>query len=201
MHDWDAIKTEYITGHVSYRQLSKKYNISLSTVGVRAGREEWAEKRRLYRNKVATKSIEKASERESNRLANLMEATSRAIDVVVGSFADTEQFNRYLVERRERYTGAYIADEDSPPIDERTWTEEQVFKKTDTKALKEMTSVLKELTGLMRDFYNLPTPAQAEAQRIAAERLELDKRKADADKADDTIVVVLENSGDDAWNE
>jgi hypothetical protein len=42
----------------------------------------------------------------------------------------------------------------------------------------------------MRDFYNMPTPAQAEAQRIAAERLELDKRKAENDEVTDTEVIV-----------
>ena len=50
----------------------------------------------------------------------------------------------------------------------------------DTKALKDLTGVLKDLTGLVRDLYGIPTQAQAEAQRIAAERLELERKKAEA---------------------
>ena len=46
----------------------------------------------------------------------------------------------------------------------------------------------------MRDFYNIPTPAQAEAQRIAAARLAMDERKSAIggdDDDDETGVIVL----------
>ena len=51
-------------------------------------------------------------------------------------------------------------------------------------ALKDLTGVLKDLTGLVRDLYGIPTQAQAEAQRIAAERLELDRKKAEDGSTD-----------------
>lgn len=41
-----------------------------------------------------------------------------------------------------------------------------------------------DLTGLVRDLYGIPTQAQAEAQRIAAERLELDRKKAEEGSTD-----------------
>ena len=43
----------------------------------------------------------------------------------------------------------------------------------------------------MRDFYNIPTPAQAEAQRIAAERLALDKKRAEAGEATNTVLEII----------
>ena len=67
---------------------------------------------------------------------------------------------------------------------ERQWTEERTYQKVDTKALKDLTGVLKDLTGLVRDLYGIPTQAQAEAQRIAAERLELDRKKAEDGSTD-----------------
>lgn len=70
-------------------------------------------------------------------------------------------------------------------------TKEKIFEKVDTKALRDVVYMLKELTGMMRDFYNIPTPAQAEAQRIAAERLELEKRRVDADTNEEREVGIV----------
>ena len=177
--NWKKIKTEYITTDTSYRKLADKYGVHYKAVSQKGKAEGWVELRAEYRAKTITKTIEKTSDLEANRLAQLMETTAKAIDVAVRAFDDKQQFNRYIVE-----TG---------PKNERE-TVERVFDKVDTRALKDLTAVLKDLTGLMRDFYNIPTPAQAEAQRIAAERLELDRRKsafAHDDDDDGTGVVLL----------
>lgn len=168
--DWNAIKTEYITTDTSYRKLAAKYGVTSVQVANVGKKEAWVEQRNRYLAEVLAKTLEKSSEAESDRLTRLMETTGKAIDVVVSAFDDEKQFHRYVVEN-----------------------EEKIFAKVDTKALKELTSVLKDLTGLMRDFYNIPTPAQAEAQRIAAARLELEQRKAafDDDEDDDTGVIIL----------
>jgi hypothetical protein len=191
--DWEKIRIEYITTDTSQSKLAKKYGLPKSTIAQRSLRESWVEKREQFKSKVETKTLAKTANSEANRLARLMETTAKAIDVAVRAFEDDMQFNRYLVERRVKYATADVdTDEEGNArlVAERQWTEEQVFHKTDTKALKDITGVLKDLTGLMRDFYNIPTPAQAEAQRIAAERLELDKRRADADDQTDTELTV-----------
>ena len=64
-----------------------------------------------------------------------------------------------------------------------------------------LTAVLKDLTGLMRDFYNIPTPAQAEAQRIASERLEMDRHKADASNDNLNEIEIVFEAGEEGWNE
>ena len=140
------------------------------------------------------KAEQKAASREANHLARLITATTKAVDVAMEAFEDPDQFNRYLINRREKYLGG--KDASAGDVIETEWTEEQRFAKVDTKALKDLTGVLKDLTGLMREFYNIPTPAQAEAQRIAAERLELDKKKADAEEGVDKDVTVHFESGE-----
>lgn len=193
--DWKAIKTEYITTDVSQQQLADKYGVSARHLSRMSVEEGWVEQRRRYVEKTVAKSVEKACERDSGRLAKLMDTTGMAVDVVTKAFEDAEQFNRYIVERREKYATPRPANDDpacEELLDERQWAEEQTFRKVDTKALKDMTAVLKDLTALMRDFYNIPTPAQAEAQRIAAERLELDRAKAEANgDGADRVEVVL----------
>lgn len=195
--NWEIIKTEYITTDISHRKLASKYSVPLSNIQRRSKAENWVDCRSQYKAKVTSKTLEKSANRESNRLAKLMDVTSKAIDVVVSAFDDKEQFNRYLVDRQEMYAVPDVAAEDTENgaeklVTQRKWTEEHIFKKTDTKALKELTAALKDLTGLMRDFYNIPTPAQAEAQRIAAERLELDRRKnAMSEEDDDETGIIM----------
>lgn len=202
--DWEKIRIEYITTDTSQSKLAKKYGLPKSTIAQRSLRESWVEKREQFKSKVETKTLAKTANSEANRLARLMETTAKAIDVAVRAFEDDMQFNRYLVERREKYAAPDIegdSEDTVKAITERQWTEEQTFRKTDTKALKDITGVLKDLTGLMRDFYNIPTPAQAEAQRIAAERLALEKLKAAS--ADDTVndIEVIFAAGPEEWNE
>lgn len=200
--DWQTMKTEYITTDTSYRKLGQKHGVSHITISQRGKAEGWVEEKKRFKAKTLAKTLEKSSEREANRLARLMDTTSRAIDVAVKAFEDEDQFNRYLIERREEYAAPVIEDDGETAISQRTWTEERTFRKVDTKALKDLTAVLKDLTGLMRDFYNIPTQAQAEAQRIAAERLEMDKKKADAaSEAGKDVVVILEGAGPEEWNE
>lgn len=204
--NWEKIKSEYITTDISLTKLANKHGVPRSSLARRSTKEKWVEQRERYKSKVITKTVEKSANREANRLARLMDTTSKAIDVAAKAFDDPEQFNRYIVEKREKYAFPTPGGDDGEAdeaalISERQWSEEQVFSKLDTKAIKDMTAVLKDLTGLMRDFLNIPTPAQAEAQRIAAERLELEKRKVDAsDNSNDGIEITF-NAGEEDWNE
>lgn len=199
--DWQAMKTEYITTDISYRDLAKKYGVHYTNISRRGGAEGWVEARNQYRTNTLSKTLEKSSNREASRLARLMDTTSKAIDVAVKAFEDGDQFNRYIVETMEEYAVPDIEDDGETAIGMRKWTEEKIFQKIDTKALKDLTAVLKDLTGLMRDFYNIPTPAQAEAQRIAAERLALDRQKAEASKETAEDIEVIFSAGPEEWNE
>lgn len=175
--DWNPIRTEYITTKCSYRQLSEKYGVSIGNISKTSVREHWKERREQFTKKTFKKAEEKAANQEANRLARLITATTKAIDVAMEAFEDDKQFNRYIV--TEGIGGGA------------TETRECEFAKVDTKALKDLTGVLKDLTALMRDFYNIPTPSQAEAQRIAAERLELEKKKAENNEAADTTLEIV----------
>lgn len=189
--NWEEIKTEYITTDISQRKLAAKYGIGALAVSTKSKQEGWVEARKQYKAETLAKTLKKASDAEASRLAKLMDTTGKAIDVAVKALADEQQFNRYLVNRKESYAAPVIADDGETALSEKAWTEEIISPKIDTKALKELTAALKDLTGLMRDFYNIPTPAQAEAQRIAAERLELDRLKASVDNGPPEPVTVI----------
>ena len=183
--DWEKIRLEYVTTRCSYRQLSEKYGVAIGNISKVSVREHWKEQRERFVHDVYKKAEEKEKRSQVDRLARLTKATTKAVDVAMKALDDEKQFNRYIIS--EGIGGGA------------TETTEREFTKVDTKALKELTGVIKDLTALMRDFYNIPTPAQAEAQRIAAERLEIERKKAEADTTDDGIEIIIKGEAEE-WS-
>lgn len=167
-YDWRTISTEYITTNISLAQLAEEHGISYGHICKVCAAEHWVNARKEYSNKLRAKTLSKTAAKQSGKLARLINASEKTLDEAMRAFEDPEQFNRYII--TESVGGGA------------TETTERTFAKIDTKALRDMTAVIKELTGLFREFYNIPTPAQAEAQRIAAGKFELDRRKAEAEE-------------------
>ena len=175
--DWSKIKTEYITTDTSYRKLAAKYHVSQTQICNRSKAEGWIAAREQYLSRIVTKAVDKSAERESNKLVKLMSATVKIVDIALAALDDGEQFNRYIIS--EGLGGGA------------TETSEMIFAKKDTKAMRDVMVILKEATTLMRDFYNIPTPAQSEAQRIAAARLELEQRKSERESEDKPVTLEI----------
>ena len=202
--DWLQMKLEYATTDLSLRALAEKYGVSRTTIGHRSKTEGWVEARRQHRIKLESKFSEKIANKEANKLAKLIATTDKAIDVVAKAFEDEQQFNRYLVETTEEYNAPEIVEEEDGDrhfISMRKWTHEEQFAKVDTKALRDLTAVLKDLTGLVRNLHGIPTQAEAESQRIAAERLDMDRKKAAVEDNSNKRIEIVFEAGEDAWNE
>lgn len=56
--DWEAIRTEYVTGAASLRDLASKHEIALASIGSASARDSWNEQREQYRTKIAQESQE-----------------------------------------------------------------------------------------------------------------------------------------------
>ena len=162
MRDWTAIETKYVEGDMSLRDLAQEQGISVSALKQRAWTQSWSEKRRLFREQQARAGPGGVQAKEGRELNKLICATEKLTDAALRALSDEEQFCRWIVS-----DGGGAAKS----------TEERVFRKIDTKSLKEMAGVLKELTDLTRDFYGLPAPGDAAAARLAEEKLALDKQK------------------------
>lgn len=176
--DWLPIKIEYITTRTSFTALSRKYGVARKNISDKATQDGWKAEKQRYIDTCFAKAAESLSTDSAGKLEKLIRATTKAVDVALEALEDDKQLRKYIITERDDMGAEH--------------TSEYEFTKVDTKALKDLTGVIKDLTGLMRDFYGIPTQAQAQAQRIAAERLEMDKRKADAGASTDkTIEVVL----------
>ena len=94
MADWNEIKKEYISTKTSYRQLVKKYGVSLTTLQRISAKENWIGLRQQAENKTETKLVdsvakEKAQvkcniERVANKLINKLETSIDALKVIDG---------------------------------------------------------------------------------------------------------------------
>lgn len=87
MVDWNAMRTEYIQGGVSYRELAAKYGVPYRTLAARAKAENWVELRNQACIKAASKTVESVAKQNArvddriNRLANrLIDKLEKAVD-------------------------------------------------------------------------------------------------------------------------
>lgn len=176
-YNWDEIKSVYVTTDLSTAGVAQKYNIGTSLVQKRCAADGWVAARMAFRAEAAAKAVDKAVDVEADRLGKIINAANSMAAVIENVYKDPDQFHRHLVVNADM-------------------TEEKIYDKVDTKAIRDMTVAIKDMTLVLRNLHNLPTQAEAEAQRIAAERLKLEQRKADAAEAanqvDKSIVVKLE---------
>lgn len=186
--DWNAIKIEYLTTKISYRDLAKKHDVPFSTLSRRAKEENWILERRKTGDKVVTKSVNRYVRTRAKQLSDVKTAADTMANVILKTFDDPEQFNRHLVQTRKK--GVKKKDGILIPFDTET-TEEKRFKKVDTRAIRDLTSAMKDLTAVLRDLYDMPSLKDQEAIRIASEKLEIEKRKNAIDENDETTGIVL----------
>lgn len=71
MADWQAIKTEYITTDTSYRKLAQKHGVSYQAICNRSKDEGWIALREQHLNDTLSKTLDKISEQEADRVAKI----------------------------------------------------------------------------------------------------------------------------------
>lgn len=193
--DWAAIKTEYITSKISYRKLAENWGVSFSTLSQRAMREGWKEERDNLNNRIVTKAVQKVENRKSSENANhmlkLRNAADHISEIIEKVFDDTEQFYRHIVTEGIGMGASKV--------------EERKFEKVDTRAIKDLTGAMKDLAVVMRNLYELPTKQERAAMNIAAERLKLEKAKAEREAQHDDeggqVSVEFFNAEEEGWSE
>lgn len=184
--DWESIKSEYVTTNISQKKLAEKYGVSKNSVQYRCAVERWADQRRQHRDRIMEKTSERLSDAAAERMAQLMGGTDQMLTATLEALEDPEQFYRYLVKEK---------------ADGETYTKEEIFRKADTKAMKDFTVLLEKLTGLTRNLYGLPTREQELRRELAEERLALEKKKLESDFGEQQRIEVVFAAGEDIWNE
>jgi hypothetical protein len=122
--DWNAIKKEYITTDMSYRDLCAKYGVNQTTLCRHAKDENWVALRAQMRNETEAKLIEEAAKQNSKidtkyyRLVDkLMDKAEQVIDNTpvwqVQSIKDMASALKSLKECRGAKTDADIREQEA----------------------------------------------------------------------------------------
>jgi len=183
--DWESIKSEYVTTNISQKKLAEKYGVSKNAVQYRCAVDRWGDQRRQHRDRVMEKTSQRLSDAAAERMVQLMGGTDKMLTATLQALEDPEQFYRYLVKEK---------------ADGETYTKEEVFRKADTKAMKDFTVLLEKLTGLTRDLYGLPTREQELRRELAEEKLALEKKKLADGFGEQQRIEVVFAAGEDEWN-
>jgi hypothetical protein len=203
--DWIKIKAEYKTTKTSYRKLAEKYSISFNTLKDRAVREGWSKAADETRQEIATKTttkaqqklVEKISDKKSNKIVAALDIESEAISLlnatILKTLQDEKQFNRHLIQRREKKYKHVGKTKDEPATDESTesqWVEEKLFDTVDSKRLKDIASALNIVSALRRELEGiLPEPVKQKLE-IEREKLEMEKGKSKPDEVDGVQIII-----------
>ena len=163
-YDWDNIRSEYLSGCVTMKELSMKYGIPLGSITAKSSVEGWGKMKKreselcadfisavtddegeLDREKLRSVIFDGFSgRRKLTQLRDIAEALTGKVSEAV---FDELQFNRYIVSEKG-------TDENGKAV---TLSVEKCFDKLDTKALKEMVGTLKVLTECVRSLWGIPT--------------------------------------------
>lgn len=182
--DWTKIRKEYISTKTSYAKLAAKYGLSLSAVQRQAAMEKWTALRKEHSEKVTEKFIQKSAERMAERLLSYGEIAGMAMDAAVSEMQKDPEFWHY-------HTGTELCGEGNSELVARNLG---VF---NSKLYSEIAGATEKYVRIFRSIYGLPTAQEAEAMRIAAERLEMEKKRAASEQVDEGIQVVISGEAEE----
>ena len=80
--NWIEVRTEYITTLTSYRKLADKYGVSFRTLSERAKQEGWRDARAAFRENLVTKAVQKAENRQADRMSRIDKAADRLLSKI-----------------------------------------------------------------------------------------------------------------------
>ena len=89
MVDWNAVKIEYITGTMSYRELSKKHGVPLNSLYHHGKTEGWVELRRHHRDNLVSKACKNDTDYR-NTLYDLALRVARQLAEMTNNSSVTE---------------------------------------------------------------------------------------------------------------
>lgn len=194
--DWKAIRNEYITDESSsYRKLAKKYGVSLTAITNKAKQENWVEKRRQFKDKTTTKTIEVLSDRSADKLTRVMDITDKLLDKLEKAVEELDiQLFKDVVKTKEiEYNHELRPDK---PTKETIHEEEKVI---EVKSIVDRSGI-KAIASALRDIKEVQM-LKTELDRMEQEaRIAKLQKEAEADEKDNNEIRVTIEGGLDEFS-
>lgn len=194
--DWKSIRNEYITDESSsYRKLAKKYGVSLTAITNKAKQENWVEKRRQFKDKTTTKTIEVLSDRSADKLTRVMDITDKLLDKLEKAVEELDiQLFKDVVKTKEiEYNHELRPDK---PTKETIHEEEKVI---EVKSIVDRSGI-KAIASALRDIKEVQM-LKTELDRMEQEaRIAKLQKEAEADEKDNNEIRVTIEGGLDEYS-
>lgn len=183
IYDWEKIQLDYVTTpDMTLRKIAKKYGINYKTVALRSKADSWFATRKHYQSDMVSKAITKTADKMASELAKEVDFLALMKGHMDRMLSDHDQFQRQVV------TNVITGE-----------TEERVFEKFDSRAMKDSMQTLKMIEEMTRSLYNLQKAETIQRHQIEAERLQLErekfefeKQKAEFSRPDSTNTIRIE---------
>lgn len=164
MLNWTKIRNEYINGSISYRKLAEKHDVSFNTLKEVAIRENWFEKRKERRNKIATrteqKTIEKISEQESDLAADIYSAANELLKKINIAIEQTDIY----IEKTKTKVPKKVQNKETGEI-YTAWQEDEKIKLTKKSGIN--IASVKQLTSALKDLQTIQFASKGEKEQEA----------------------------------
>ena len=194
--DWKTIRNEYITDESSsYRKLAKKYDVSLTAITNKAKQENWIEKRRQFKDKTTTKTIEVLSDKSADKLTRVLAITDRLLDKLEKAVEELDiQLYKDVVKTKEiEYNHEKRPDK---PTKETIHEQEKVI---EVKSIVDRSGI-KAIASALRDIKEVQM-LKTELDRMEQEaRIAKLQKEAEADDKDNNEIRVTIEGGLDEFS-
>ena len=80
--NWNAIRTDYITSNVSYRDLEEKYGVCYRQIAKRGKAEGWGSQRSQHNHNVVTRILDDDTEQKVSCATKLETVADKVLDII-----------------------------------------------------------------------------------------------------------------------
>ncbi len=172
---WKEIKAEYITTDTSYRKLAEKYGIHYKVISERGKDEKWVELRSQHRDKTLTRTLDKISSKQADKLASIDDLADKLLVKLEQAITELD---RHIIVHKDKVE----TESGEKTTEYREAVEGGIV---DRQGLKQIASALKDIKEVK--MLRSELDRQEQEARIAALR----QKAANGDGDDDDTGVIF----------
>lgn len=176
--DWEKLKIEYITGHISQRELAAKYSVSYSTIRNRSIKEKWVEEKKQHGSTVVANAKKKIAKKQVEMLAEEYQIACDFVKLIEKTLKKETNFEEITTFMGEAYKTGRI----------------------DTKSILNAANALQKFMDIKRVCSDHQTIQERQQHEIALKRLQIEEKRAQKEeKTDSEIHISIDSEQIDKW--
>lgn len=178
--NWDKLKIEYVTGHISQRALAAKHGVPYSTVRTRSIKEKWVEEKKRYSSKVVADAEKKLGKKEADILVKEYEIACGFVKLIEKSLENQSNYAESAVSQGKVIKTGRI----------------------DAKAVLNAANALQKFMDIKRICKGHQTVQEKQQHEVALRRLEIEEKRTSGDESKDTNYnISLESDRIERWSQ